>query len=170
MRFRSAGKWLWLVLAILLAGSPLHAQTSDPHALYETHCTRCHAPHAGDLAHDMLVLEDGRALSRTSGETLRRILLGGHGSLSPSQADDLADHLTAILGAGGVYRDKCLGCHDRAVRLARRNIIVRDGRMVSRYTGRDIAGFMLEHGRLTASEAGIILEMFARQLRTAPLE
>ncbi len=170
MRFRSAGRWLWLVLAMVLAGSPLRAQTSDPHALYEGHCAKCHAPHAGDLAHDMLVLEDGIALSRTSGETLRRILLGGHGKLTPSQADDLTDHLTAILGAGGVYRDKCLGCHDRAVRVVRRNIIVKDGRMVSRYTGRDMSQFMHQHGRLTQKEVAVILEMFARQLRTAAQE
>jgi cytochrome c553 len=155
------------LLALTFATGPARAQASDPHALYEESCARCHGAHAADLAHEMLVLEDGIALSRTSGEAVRRILLGGHGKLSASQADDLTDHLTAILGTGGVYRQKCLGCHDRAVRLVRGSVIVRDGRMISRYTGRDMSAFMLKHGGLTQNEVGVILEMFARQLRTA---
>lgn len=152
---------LWLVGA----GSPaLQAQTMDPHALYERSCARCHAPHAGDFVPKSLMRLGDRIVGRESGKELRSLLAAGHGRLASGEVDAVVAHLAFILEAGGLFRDKCLICHDRAVVLARRELILRDGRLVGRYTGRDIATFLENHGRLEGAEVATILRMLERQL------
>ena len=73
-----------------------------------------------------------------------------------------------MLSTGWIFRDKCTLCHRNAVRLARIWLIVRDGRLVGRYTGRDIEAFLHNHGRLSDEEVGIVIKMLKRQLATKP--
>ncbi len=109
-----------LALALLAIGSAAsRAQSLDPHELYEGRCAGCHAPHAGEFVPEALVRRDGGIFGRDSGKELRAFLAGGHGRLAPPEVDAMVAHLAAILEAGGLYRDKCLVCHDRAVVLAR---------------------------------------------------
>lgn len=152
---------LWLVVA----GSPaLHAETLDPHALYERLCAGCHAAHAGDFVPDSLVRLGDRIVGRENGKELRAFLAAGHGRLAPGDVDAMVAHLTFILETGGLFREKCLICHDRAVVLARRELVLRDGRLIGRYTGRDIAAFLENHGRLDGAEVATIVRMLERQL------
>ena len=154
-----------VLLTLLMAGSPgLQAQDLDPHALYERSCARCHAPHAGDFAPKSLVRLGDRIVGREDGKELRAFLAAGHGRLAPGEVDALVAHLAFVLESGGLFRDKCLICHDRAVVLARRELVLRDGRLVGRYTGRDIAVFLENHGRLDGAEVATILRMLERQL------
>jgi hypothetical protein len=154
-----------LLLGLTMAGSPaLQAQDLDAHALYERSCARCHAPHAGDFVPQSLVRRGDRIVGRENGKELRAFLAAGHGRLAPDEVDAMVAHLAFILKSGGLFRDKCLICHDRAVVLARRELILRDGRLVGRYSGRDIAGFLETHGRLDGAEVTAILRMLERQL------
>ena len=160
-----------LALAFLLIGRAApSAQTLDPHELYEGRCAGCHAAHAGDFVPDNLVRRDDRIVGRDSGKELRPLLAGGHGRLRPLEVDVMVTHLVAILEAGGLYRDRCLVCHDRAVALARGELVFRGDRLVGRYSGRDIAVFLENHGRLKGSEIAVILRMLERQLATPPGE
>ena len=86
---------------------------------------------------------------------------GGSGRSWPV---DTVAHLTFIVEAGGVFRDRCLICHDRAVVLARSELALRGDRLVGRYTGRDIAAFLETHGRLEGADIETILRMMKRQL------
>jgi hypothetical protein len=79
-------------------------------------------------------------------------------------------HLAAILEAGGLFREQCLICHDRAVVLARRELVLRGNRLVGRYSGRDIPVFLENHGRLNDSEIVVVLRMLERHLATRPGE
>jgi hypothetical protein len=142
------------------------AGTNDPHELYERRCGTCHEPHGGDFVSKHLRRVDNRVIGLHTGKELRTFLEHGHGKLSPDEVDVMVFHLTSILNRGAVYREKCLYCHDRAVLLARRHLIMRDGRLVGRYTGRDIATFLENHGRLAIAEVSTILEMLETQLST----
>ena len=154
-----------ILLGLAITGSPaLQAQDLDPHALYEGSCARCHESHAGEFVPKGLVRRGERILGRESGKELRAFLAAGHGRLAPGEVDAMVAHLAFILEAGGLFRDKCLICHDRAVVLARRELILRDGRLIGRYTGRDIAVFLENHGRLDGDEVATILNMLERQL------
>jgi predicted CXXCH cytochrome family protein len=141
----------------------------DPHALYERSCAGCHKPHGSELAKTSLKEREGALVGARSGRPLPVILERHHGVvLTPAEVKALVDHFSAILPTGWLYQEKCLGCHERAVDLARTRLAERDGALIGRYTGRDIARFLDGHGRLDAAQAGIILSMLRRQLATAP--
>jgi len=61
-------------------------------------------------------------------------------------------------------------CHSRAVGLARGRLILSDGKLVGRYTGRDIEAFMENHGRLEGAEVSTIVRMLERQLTNEPAD
>lgn len=157
-----------LLTAVAVPATPTLAQSLDPHALYERSCGGCHEEHARDFAETQLDLADGTVVGRGSGAPLGTILARGHGGLEAREVEVLVAHLSAIAHAGGLFRTKCRICHDRAVDVARRQLIVRDGRLVGRYTGRDIPAFLTKHGRLTADEVPRIVDMLRRQLQSAP--
>jgi hypothetical protein len=158
---------LTLAFAVLsIASGATSAQTLDPHVLYEERCAGCHAPHAGEFVPDNLARRGDQIVGRDSGKDLA----GGHGRLEPLEVDVMVAQLTAILEAGGLFREHCLMCHDRAVVLARRELVRRGNRLVGRYSGRDIAVFLENHGRLDDSEIAIVLRMLERQLAIRPAE
>lgn len=155
---------LGLLAAALCGPAPASAQQVDPHQLYEEKCAGCHQSHAGEFVHEKLLESDGEILGRTSGRELRAFLESGHGGLTPAELEIILRHLTAIQRSGRVFHDKCLICHDRAVNLARSKLIIRDGKLVGRYTDRDIAEFLSDHGRLTDDEIPKVVEVLKRQL------
>jgi len=159
------------LLVMTLLGSPaVLAQHEDPHRLYEEHCAGCHARHAGVFVQSSLSRADQEVVGRRSGKGLRSFLAAGHGNLAPRDVDVVVAHLVSVLDGGGLFREKCLMCHSRAVGLARGRLILSDGKLVGRYTGRDIEAFMENHGRLEGAEVSTIVRMLQRQLATEPAE
>lgn len=157
-----------LLLPILLAGGQnAAAQSADPHEIYERNCAQCHAPHAGDFVHDNLALSGNTIVGLKSKRDVRAFLQSGHGKLTPEEIDILVAALTQIRLSGRLFHDKCLICHDRAVRLARTELVIKDGRLVGCFSGRDIERFLKEHGRLDADEVLSMVAVLKRQLETA---
>ena len=160
--------WRRWVLAALLATTmvPAGAGAVDPHAVYERRCARCHEGHAGDFVAKSLIRRDGRIVGRDSGIEIGAFLADGHGRLPAAELPVVVSHLAAIFESGGLFRTHCRICHDPAVTLARRELTLRDGRVVGRYSGRDIRTFMENHGRLEGAEVETIMRMLERQLQT----
>lgn len=142
------------------------AQTKDPHILYEQRCGGCHAEHAGDFVGDSLLNSNGDIYGRKSGQELRSFLESGHGKLTVFEIETMVRHLTNIQNSGQLFRNKCRICHDRAVILARRKLIVKDGELIGRNTKRNIAQFLSGHGRLTSDEVSTMVDVLKRQLDT----
>ena len=94
------------------------------------------------------------------------VVIGPSLGLSDGEIDALVKHFGAMLKTGWLYERKCIVCHERAVDLARLHLIEREGRLEGRYTGRDIASFLTDHGRLAPAEIATVLAMLRRQLRT----
>lgn len=151
-----------------LIAAPALAQDIDPHQLYEQRCAACHQPHARDLVQETLALREGYAVLRKSGMPLTDFL-GHHPrrTLEKPEADALVKQFEAMLKTGFLFEQKCSICHDRASELARLRLKERDGAIVGRYTGRDIAAYMQTHGRLTSSEVDTIMAMLRRQLASS---
>jgi len=148
--------------AILISTTGAAAQSDDPHRIYEQRCAGCHTPHAGDFAQESLLEQDGRLLGRESGRDLRGFLEAGHGKLEPAEIDTIVEQLGAILQRGALFQRKCRICHDRARELARLQLIVKDDILRGRYSEREIADFLRDHGRLTEEEVPIVVEMLTR--------
>ena len=146
------------VLAALTGGlASALAQTADPHRLYEERCAACHAPHAGDFVRDKLALSGDELVARKSGRALRTILESGHGKLTPEEILSILTFMTSI-------------CHDRAVTLARSELILKDGKLIGRYSKRDIEQFLYTHGRLSPDEVPKMVDVLKRQLTVTPIK
>jgi mono/diheme cytochrome c family protein len=156
-----------LGLAVLAsAASAASAQVIDPHALYEGHCAGCHAPHAGAFVRDSLERRGDALVGLQTGRELRSVLESGHGRLSAAEIDAMVAHLGAVAESGGLFRDRCAICHGRAVEFARRWLAMTDGRLVGRFTGREIRSFLRTHGRLGGGDIETVARMLERQLTT----
>ncbi|WP_417684760.1 hypothetical protein [Roseibium sp.] len=148
-----------------LSELPASAQGPDPHQIYERKCAGCHEAHAGDFVHDNVTTGDGKVIGRRSGRPVAAFLARGHGKLAPPERAVLIEHLEQIARSGALFHDKCLVCHDRAVVFARSRLIGRQGKLVGRYSGRDVRAFLSNHGRVTAEEADTLTAILAYQLR-----
>jgi hypothetical protein len=67
--------------------------------------------------------------------------------------------------AAGQFREHCAICHDHARELARLELIIVDGRLRGRYSGRDMAEFLKEHGRLDAAGVAFFHDLLSRMAR-----
>jgi hypothetical protein len=152
------------VLLTLLAPA---AMAADPHTLFEERCGRCHGD-AGPFARQALKVERGEVRGARSGTAVEGFLAGHMGGLDAADIDLLVDTFRRQLAWGGLYQERCRTCHDQARRLARRYLVLGDdGRLVSRYTGQNIARFLAWHGRLAPDEVPVIVEMLRWQLASA---
>jgi hypothetical protein len=159
------------VLAVLTGGlASAFAQTVDSHRLYEQRCAGCHAPHAGDFVRDNLVLSDDMLVGRKSGRDLQVVLESGHGKLTPNEIESIVTLMTNIQQSGRLFQEKCTICHDRAVNLARSELILKDGKLIGRYSKRDIEQFLYTHGRLSPDEVTKMVDVLKRQLTTMQIK
>ncbi len=136
-------------VAIAVATAP-DATAVDLHRLWDERCLDCHG-HAADLA------RGGLAPRPDLAAFLRR----HRGGQPPEIAAALAAMLHAQAASSGVFAERCRICHRSAAELAR-DMIVREGVLVGRYSGRPIAEFLVGHGRLDAEGAARMAELLAR--------
>ena len=159
---------LILVFVLMLTVGIAQAQPVDPHRVYEQKCAGCHEDHARAFADQHLLVVDDRVIGKRRSRDLEAFLINGHGKLDPAEVAPLVSHLKSVIGAGGLYQQKCRMCHEPAVDFARIKLIIRNGKLLGRYSDREIAEFMTEHGRLTPAEHPIIMDALKRQLATQP--
>ena len=149
-------------------GNGVQAQDLDPHAIYESKCSKCHAPHAGPFARDRLSAKDGRVVSTKTGRRVGELLTDHFGTnLSPAEIGVLLEAFTLQLESGGIYQRKCIVCHERAKVFSRAKLTIDRGQLVGRYSGRKTASFLAHHGRLREDEIEVIVKMLRWQLETA---
>ena len=165
MRYIHFGAWL---VCLTILGWGAGAQQTDPHSVYETKCGGCHSQHASDFSVERLVLDQDVLTISKSGRPLEEFLLSGHGGANPKEVDALIELLTQIELSDRLFQTKCKICHVRAKETARLNLVIRDDRLVGRYTGWDTEVFLANHGRLGPEEIPVILAMLKRQVLTKP--
>ena len=70
--------------------------------------------------------------------------------------------------AHAVFKQNCQECHSHLGEIAYDTLVLQDGRLVSKKSGRDVAEFLLRHGNgLSAPEAGLVAEAMRRQMDSA---
>ena len=70
--------------------------------------------------------------------------------------------------AHAVFKQNCQECHSHLGEIAYDTLAVKDGRLVSKRSGRDAAEFLLRHGNgLSAAEAGLVADAMRRQMDSA---
>ena len=148
------------VVCGILCAALLHvgAGAADFHRVFEDRCLSCHG-HAGDFARNALTDEDSTLVGVRSGRPVAEFLRRHAGGLSPSEISLLVETFRRQLGSGAYYRRNCDICHDRAYELARLRLILQDGKLMGRYSGRDMAVFLNGHARMIPTEARKMLDL-----------
>jgi hypothetical protein len=155
------------VLQVLFLSPPTMAQSliGDPHALFEDRCGRCHG-HAGAFALEKLTIENDEVVGQRSGKVVLKTLASHFGRLTDVEARQVVDMFRRQIEAGGLYQTKCRICHDPAKDFARRTLMLRDGQLFGRYSGRPVVDLLSYHGRLQDDERMVLLDMLAWQVAT----
>ncbi len=159
---------LALVAWGVLAGWPSPAaETVEQPGQFLKRCGACHEG-AGKLAEQSLLVVDGVLIGKDSGRDIRDFLAGHVGGLTGAQLEAVYRALLRIAQGGGRFRERCAICHVEASALAREKLILVEGQLQGRYSGRDIATFLAGHGTRDPEEAAFfdrLLRRFAAAAR-----
>lgn len=158
------------LVATIACTTGVAAQVADPHQIYEGSCAQCHGPHAGDFVWNELQDSDGVLVGKRSGRPVENYLSSGHGGVTSDEADALLTHFQSVRSSGQLFRQKCTICHGTALSVTRTKLIIVDGRLTGRYTGRDIERFLTGHGRLSPAEVSEMLAVLTRVAETQGLK
>lgn len=142
---------------VLAAGLAFGASGADFHQVFEERCTSCHG-HAGEFVRGALTERDGILESQRTGRAVADFLTGHAGGLDSDEVALFIEVFTAQLRSAGFYRERCHICHGRARDFARLRLIVSEGQLTGRYSGRDIEAFLPGHARMSGDEARRMLE------------
>jgi len=143
--------WPLVILLWTLPAATAGA-AEDFHRLFEERCGTCHG-HAGAFARATLEHVDGVLRGRKSGRKVAAFLPGHLGRLTPEQVALFVAVFARQIESGGLFQERCAICHVRARDLARASLVVVEGQLLGRYSGRDIEVFLLGHGRASETEA-----------------
>lgn len=140
------------------------ARADDYPGLYFDRCGRCHGT-AEALFDRKAALRDGKVVGRRSGRDLR-VFLGSHfARRDKAEVDAIYAELLRFARDGGRFKQQCAICHVSAESLARESLVLRDGELFGRYSGRRITDFLLGHGRLaTPADAAFFDKVLRRNL------
>lgn len=148
-----------LLILTLWTGAAI-AEDIDPHHVFEAECLSCHG-HAGAFARRYLSL-DGATPLTSDGEVVADFLGHHRGGLPGPVIEAVVAMFRLQLSSDGLYADperRCLFCHDRAHDFAHQRLVLRGGKLIGRYTDRDVAGFLPGHAGLTPLEADQIYQI-----------
>ncbi len=155
---------LYIPLLVLLTvlPRPVTAQSAeaiDFHKRFEARCFSCHG-HSGPFIRKTLTIDASGTLVTSTGQPLKAFLQRHAGGLDATESPLFLSVFRKQIETGGLFREKCIICHDRAYKLARLGLILRDGQVTGRYSNRNIGEFLLTHGRLTPAEAEMMTDVF----------
>jgi len=142
----------WPGGALIAAGLASGAVAADFHEIFEARCLSCHG-HAGECARTSLAEINGALTGVRLGREVADFLHRHAGGSSPSEIALFVDVFISQVNSGRLYEERCDICHDRAYELAWLRLILRDGRLTGRYSGRSMADFLPGHVWMTADEA-----------------
>lgn len=161
------GRWIYPIVRLLaalalLAPLPAAAQSEAWQGLFARQCGGCHGT-ARDLLRDRADLVEGVLVGRESGQTLRIYLRRHFRERSREEIAVVHAELLRVAQGGGRFSRRCAVCHESAEALARDRLILRDGRLHGRYSGRDIANHLQSHARIAGAEEATFFEKVLRR-------
>ena len=151
----------WLLVLLALSPVPGQAESAQWTGLVRERCGGCHEG-AGALARDSLDLADGVLRGRRTGTALRDFLPAHLRGLSAEDARAIEAALLRVAQGKGRFRERCGICHRSAEDLARHRLILVDGVLRGRYSGRRIDAFLVSHGTRSGEEADFFRAVLRR--------
>ncbi|PWC37698.1 hypothetical protein [Azospirillum sp. TSO35-2] len=134
---------------------------TDLHWFWEQTCGDCH-DHAASWARQFLTVKDGRLQGRHHTDDLL-VFLGNH-HLPPDLVQPMYDMLLAQASTEPRFKERCGRCHETAAELARESLVVRNGVLQGRESGRPVAQFLPRHAKLglTPEDVAFFTDLLTR--------
>lgn len=152
-----------IAAAFLLAGllSASVGDATDLHRFWEQTCGDCHR-HAGPFARRSLTVTDGKLQGVHHKDDLLVFLRNHH--LPDDLVQPMYEMLLAQASTAPRFQERCGRCHESAADLARESLVVRDGVLQGRESGRPVAQFLPRHARLglTPEEVSFFTDLLTR--------
>ena len=131
----------------------------DLHWLWHNHCADCHG-HAGEFSRKFLNVSDGELQGAHHVHDLRQFLSNHY--LAGNEVDAVYNMLLAQANTQASFKDECSSCHDSAAEFIRAELVLRDGVLVSRISGRPVGEFLIDHQGLKPDDADFFLGVLNR--------
>jgi hypothetical protein len=150
-----------IVVAVPLLQAAAPVDATDLHRFWEQTCGDCH-PHAGAFAQRFLAVRDGKLQGDHHKDDLLVFL--SHHYLPQNLVQPMYDMLLAQASTPPRFKERCGRCHVSAADLARESLVVRDGVLQSRESGRPVAEFLPRHAKLslTPEETAFFVDLLTR--------
>ena len=145
------------MMMMMMMMSFVTAAELDLHWLWDNRCDDCHG-HAGEFARQFLTEANGELLGRHHVQDLRRFMQNHY--LNPDEVDAIYDMLLAQTRTPARFKTECSRCHESAAIFVRRSLQLKEGKLVSRQSGRNVRRFLENHQGLQAED----VEYFTRLL------
>lgn len=150
-----------LALSLLAPALPGAFAATDLHAYWDDRCKDCHSD-SGAFARRTLHVEGGRLVGAHHRDDLDRFLRQHY------LTDDLVAPVTTMLLAQAttppLFKSHCAACHGDAATLARKSLVMKDGVLTGKASGRPVADFLRSHGGLAPAEVPIMTATLQRVL------
>lgn len=150
---------LAFMVSLLLPAAP--GNGTDLHHFWEQTCGDCH-PHAGAFAQRFLTVKDGELQGGHHKDDLLVFLQ--HHYLPQNLVQPMYEMLLAQASTGPHFKERCGRCHESAADLARASLVVRDGVLYGRESGRPVNELLPRHARLglAPDEVTFFTDLLAR--------
>jgi hypothetical protein len=158
---------LSIATGLLFAAASRADDASVTPGLFQEKCGRCH-DRAGVLVRERLDLVDETLKGRASGRDLREILPRHFGRRPNQEVEAITQALMRLARKQGRFQVRCGICHASAEEVVRHRLIIVEGELRGRYTGRDIGEFLTRHGTSSAEEAAFFEDVLRRIARSSP--
>ena len=158
-RIQSIGISRCIPLAILMLFSSFSIAGTDLHWLWDNRCAECHG-HSADFARQFLHISDGQLQGAHPARDLK-LFLRNHYSPT-AEVDAIYSMLLAQVTTAPRFKAECSNCHDSASWFIRNSIIVQDGELVSRYSGKSVREFMQTHRKLDRDDIEFFMNLLTR--------
>ncbi len=150
----------FIVVLVAVCAMSAVATATDLHKLWDDRCGDCHG-HSADFAREFLSVADDKLYGQHSDRDLH-LFLSDHYLVGSDQVDAVYAMLFAQASSQAQFKAKCGACHQQAAQLARQSLVLRDGELYARNSGRLIREFMQRHGGLEVDEVAFFVQLLTR--------
>jgi hypothetical protein len=146
-------------VSMVLLARETGASDIDLHWLWDNRCADCHG-HAGEFSRQFMNVDGNELQGRHHVHDLRRFM--GNHYLSEEEVDAVYQMLFSLATSPGKYRKECNSCHDIAAEFVRSKLVLRDGTLYGRGTGRPVHEFLEVHRGLEPEDVDFYMELLTR--------
>ena len=150
-----------LVISLLFTGGS-RASGSDLHWLWDNQCAECHG-HSGEFARKFLEFKNGELQGRWHGEALLGFMHNHYATAI--EIDAVYEMLLAQTLTEPRFKQECSSCHGRAAAFVRYSVVLREGVLLGRKSGRPIQQFLQQHQQLESDDAEFYTHLLSRVAR-----